>query len=381
MQFLFVSDFSADRGTGAAGTLIAVAEALERLGHRVDLVWKLELPYRFPHPGVQRLFELPARQLHQVAHLLSTNTYDVVSVSQPYAYRIFEELVPQYPNTLFLNRTHGWEARLYESHLRFKWDALSSPRRLATRVGSWLTGRACRRTAQSCHGIVTASSRCAEHIRSHYALGAQKVTHIPYGLDADFLDIPDREFVRDRGPRILFVGNYVPLKGTRILEAVLPELAQSQKTASITFVVDTAGTHLVEAAYRSAFEDRLTVCAWLDREGLRAVYSAHDVFLFLSLFEGFGKTWMEAMATGMCVVGFAEGGLPDIARHGHEALYTMPGNTDGFRTLLYRVLSSPVRAYEIGRLARQCCQQYTWDRTAQATVEYCVLLRASLNND
>jgi glycosyltransferase involved in cell wall biosynthesis len=375
MRFLFVADFTEEQDSGAAGTLIAIAGALQRAGHAVDLVWKPPTPPRIRHGTLHRLIELPRRQLHQVKRCLDEAPYDVVIVSQPYGYPVFERLPHRYRQTAFLNRTHGWEARLYEAQLRFGWDRPEGrPARPGTRLAAALTRRACLRVARSCHGLLAASSRCAEYVRRTYRLPSERVTHVSYGLEPEVRP-PSVRRSRSSDRHLLFVGNYIPLKGTRVLERVLPAKADDPRIASLTFVVNNGAMSEVEGRFRAPFGDRLTVRPWMDRRSLASQYAAHDVLLFPSLFEGFGKVWLEAMAWGMCVVGFAEGGLPDLARHEREALFVPPGDTEGFRRELERVLGDPAMAHRIGQAARVRVADQTWDHTAAGTVEFCERIR------
>ncbi|HWP37166.1 MAG TPA: glycosyltransferase family 4 protein [Gemmatimonadales bacterium] len=373
MRWLFVSDFLPEESSGAAGSLIAIARALEHLGHRVDFEWKDPRPHRIPHATAARLLELGRRQRRQVEARLAAQSYDVVTVSQPFAYSVFERVAPRFPGTLFLNRTHGWEARLYEAQRRFAWDGRTSPG-LAARVSAALTQRACRRAAQSAAGVIAASTRCAEWIRARYQLPADRAVAIPYGLDAT-----DAAAHRPRSGdriRLLYVGNYLPLKGSSVLEAVLPNIGRRFPTVTLTLVVDRASRDEAHERFRPVFGERVTVESWLERRHLMERYASHDVFLFPSLFEGFGKAWLEAMAFGLCVVGFDEGGLRDVARHGEEALYCAAGDGGALERLLAQVLESPEQAFQIGERARARVQSFTWERTARETAAFAERLRA-----
>ena len=94
------------------------------------------------------------------------------------------------------------------------------------------------------------------------------------------------------------------------------------------------------------------------------------------MFEGFGKTWFEAMAAGLCVVGFKEAGMVDVVRHGEHALLAEPGDTAAFDALLTQALDDPERTHGLGARARKRVQAYTWDRTAEQTVAFCERVRA-----
>lgn len=373
MHFLFVSDFSPNENSGSAGSLLAIGEALRRRGHGVDYLWRSNRPYRFPHTSVQRLFELPRRQYAQVASQLEKAKYDVVIISQPYAYSIYEKLAPRYPKTLFLNRTHGWEDRFNLARRRFRLDlGKSYSHRIATRVTSAMTRTACVRTARSCHGIISPSRKGAEFIVNSYGIPREKVAVIPYGLGAEFLDNGfSREDAGDM-VRLLFVGNYLSRKGSIVLESLLPSLAEAYQNATVTFVVPLEQEDRVRSQFQPAFGDRLAVLAWRDRKDLPTVYSKHDVLLFPSIFEGFGKAFLEAMACGLCVVGFDEGGLPDLAVSGTQAVFCGTGDQAAFRTLLEGCLRDPSRTREIGRNARSLALQYSWGRTAEETELFCL---------
>ena len=97
----------------------------------------------------------------------------------------------------------------------------------------------------------------------------------------------------------------------------------------------------------------------------------NDILLFPSMLEGFGKTFLEGMACGLCVVGYAEGGLPDVALNEVEAFYCGAGDEQGFETLLRRCLQEPGLAREAGIRARTKALQFTWRRTAEKLQDYC----------
>jgi glycosyltransferase involved in cell wall biosynthesis len=368
MKHLFVSDFVRDENSGAAGSILALGGALERAGHRVHYAWKRARPGRIPHATASRLLELPRRQLNQIAEILQTETYDAVTVSQPYAYLAYERLAPRFRGTVFLNRTHGWEGRVYEAQRRFRWDG-RDPDRWTARVSAALTRRACARTARASRGVITSCERCAAWIRQAYGLSPNRVQAIAEGLGPEFLE--DTSPRPAPGQRMMYVGNFLPLKGSAVLEAILPDLAVRYPGASVTFVVDREAATRVEARFRPTFGDRLVVHTWVDRSRLPALYAAHDILLFPSLFEGFGKVWLEAMSGGLCVVGFREGGLPDVARHGDTAWYCDTGDVPGLRALLAHALEHAAETRAMGERARARAREYTWDRAAALTIAFC----------
>jgi hypothetical protein len=207
VRFLCVSDFVAEKNSGAAGSILAIGDALSRRGHDVDFLWKHTQPYVLPHPSLSRLLELPRHQYRQVAARLEKSPYDVVVISQPYAYLAYEKLRSRYPRTLFLNRTHGWEDRYTIARRRFRWDddeTARAPRRFAARISRALLHRACLRTLRASDGVLAASSLCARFIEGVGITPPVRLAVIPHGLDENFLrrTRPPRTA---RGARMLFV--------------------------------------------------------------------------------------------------------------------------------------------------------------------------------
>ena len=375
IKFLFVANLVPDRNTGAAGSLIAIAESLERQGHSVDIEWSDGQPYRLP-PQLGHLYELPRRQLNQVWQRLKGTRYDVVIISQPYAHLVYERLPDRYPGTLFLNRTHGWEDRLYQAEEKLAWrlDRTSHARRAASWLSSRMIWSFCRRTAKSCHGMICPARRCADFICSAYGSLGDKVAVIPYGLDNDYLTGMKKAASPDSGLRMLFVGNYLARKGVRELESVLPDLARRYSDLSLTFVVQPEAMAHINQHFGPTFGERLAVRCWMPRRELKQEYQKHNVFLFPSLFEGFGKTYLEAMACGLCVVGFDEGGLSDLSTHGRDALFCTVGDENGLVQLLEWCAKNPVDVKTIGQRAMETASRYTWDEHASKTVDFCRVL-------
>lgn len=374
MRFLFISEFLPRWNSGAEGTLLAAGDALERRGNRVDYIWKDPNHGYLLHPRFYEYFTLPDLQMKRVDRALSRTKYDVVIVSQPYGYPIFEKLVRKYPDVVFLNRTHGWEERLAAACLKFQLRSANSLTKPLRDLSETLMARACRRTARACSGFIASSHLCADYVRARHSLHPDAVAVIPYGADQSIARSPVRAEV-PRSTRLLYVGQYLPRKGSRVMEAVLPGIAHLNPRTEMTFVVPEDSVESIRAFYTPHFGHRVTVRPWVSREVLSGIYQENDVLLFPSLFEGFGKVFLEGMASGLCVAGYREGGLPDIATNGRDALICELGDTAAFGGMLQQALNDPKRTREIGLRARDSAKHFTWDRHARETEDFCLSLK------
>lgn len=375
MRILAASSFRADADSGAAGTLLSIAEVWEQLGHSVKLLW-MGQPSR--SRAIDELWRTPRLQRQLLAaELAEAAEYDVVVLSQPFAFLAFEKLAAEYPRTIFVNRTHGWEAREIECRNRFGWEPASSLVHAALRKASEVWKRTiCRRTAWASHGIVTACNHDATWIRDRYQLPEWRVRSIPYGIDAEGL--PRRTVAAERRQplRLIYAGQYFRRKGSQTLEQVLPVTARMFPEARLTFCVQDEAVAELERIYRPDWKERLQVFGWMHRAELYGHYANHDILLFPSLFEGFGKVLLEAMGLGCVPVAYEKTTFLDESSWGGPLC--PPADSAAFGDALHRLMRHPEDLTNHSMGAVEFARSRSWQTTAQEHVDYFTELRARL---
>jgi alpha-1,3-rhamnosyl/mannosyltransferase len=127
---------------------------------------------------------------------------------------------------------------------------------------------------------------------------------------------------------LLYVGNPMPHKNLdRLVKAYefLPEEVKKQYNLVL------AGTH----AYSPKIKDCITI-PFVPDDDLPALYSGAKLFVFPSLYEGFGFPPLEAMACGCPVLSSDAGSLPEIL--GKDALYCSPVDIKGISDMILNIL-------------------------------------------
>jgi glycosyltransferase involved in cell wall biosynthesis len=99
---------------------------------------------------------------------------------------------------------------------------------------------------------------------------------------------------------------------------------------------------------------------------LRALYVGAVAFVLPSRHEGFGLPALEAMALGTPVVCANAASLPEVV--GEAALLFPAGDAGGLSEALDRIVDDPARRAGLLRAGRERAAQFTWERTAAATV-------------
>jgi glycosyltransferase involved in cell wall biosynthesis len=102
-------------------------------------------------------------------------------------------------------------------------------------------------------------------------------------------------------------------------------------------------------------------------EELGELYTESALFLFPTLYEGFGLPALEAMAAGLPVVASSVSSIPEVVGDAGE-LFDPLSIAAGTRAVL-SVLENEERGRALSRAGLERAKLFTWERTARATVE------------
>ena len=108
---------------------------------------------------------------------------------------------------------------------------------------------------------------------------------------------------------------------------------------------------------------------FVSADELDALYRSAAVVACPSRREGFGLACAEAMAHGKPVVASAVGGLLDLVTHERTGLLVAPGDVNGLRAALERLLADRDLRRRLGEAGRAHVAAYcSWERVTEATM-------------
>jgi len=105
---------------------------------------------------------------------------------------------------------------------------------------------------------------------------------------------------------------------------------------------------------------------FIEEEDKPAMYSGAELFVFPSLYEGFGLTPLEAMSCGVPVVCSNRTSLPEVV--GDAAISVDPDQTSALVEAMLRVLTDPVLQADLRTRSLQRAARFSWRKAATETL-------------
>jgi glycosyltransferase involved in cell wall biosynthesis len=113
------------------------------------------------------------------------------------------------------------------------------------------------------------------------------------------------------------------------------------------------------------YSDRIHMVGYVHEHDKDALYSAADLFIYPSFYEGFGFPPLEALLAGTPSVVSFNSSLPEVV--GQYATMVDPYNTSQIASVLQELLVSPQRVPV--RVQQEIREKYSWDRAGRETVK------------
>jgi glycosyltransferase involved in cell wall biosynthesis len=227
-----------------------------------------------------------------------------------------------------------------------------------------------RRMAASASLIFTDSEFSRSEIASLLPVDDSTLKVIPPGVSHVFGTVAPADTSASRDPLVLFVGTLLNRRNLPELIAAFANAAGTMPDARLVIVgADRTWPpqDLNQAAAAYDVSGKVEICRYLPHEQLRDHYSRASVFVFLSEYEGFGLTPLEALAAGVPIVVLDT----PIARevYGDAAEFVGVGDIEGTARAIAKFLESRSAAHDQLMRAPAVLARYCWDRAADDTLD------------
>lgn len=167
---------------------------------------------------------------------------------------------------------------------------------------------------------------------------------------------------------VLYVGTLEPRKN---LVTLLEAYSQVIRSCPVPLLVGGGKGWLYGDVFRRLDElglrERVNFVGYLEEEELPLWYAAATMFVFPSIYEGFGMPPLEAMACGTPVITSNSASLPEVV--GKAGIMVPPTDADALATAIVRLLDDASLREELRERGLRRAAAFSWHTTAKRTLE------------
>jgi len=217
--------------------------------------------------------------------------------------------------------------------------------------------------------IISVSEQTKCDLMADLGINPDRIQVIPGGCNhADFHPhIDSREIKLQYGLHqyLLYVGNLHPHKNlARLIQAFASFATRVSHQLVMVGKKDKRFFPSLEMLVENlGLNGRVVFLDYVKQDDLGGMYAGADVFVFPSLYEGFGLPLLEAMACGIPVVSGSTGATAEVA--GGAGILVDPRSVKDLAEALEYVLTTRRIRQDLQERGLRRAQQYRWDRTAQ----------------
>lgn len=252
------------------------------------------------------------------------------------------------------------------------------PEFLPSRLAFFYAQRMIRRTLSRSDRVIAVSRNTKNDLTHHFDVDGSKIQVVYNGVDDTFRrPLADEEIERwlrqleIRRPYVLFVGNAA--KPHKNLDNVVQAYARARKSCSFEAPLVCVGERegvefkIRQRAEQLGIPDKVKLLGHVAGEALPAIYQGASLFVYPTLYEGFGLPVIEAMASGTPVITSNTSALKEVAE-GHAHLVN-PLDVGDMADAIAQCMADPDHRESLAKLGRRRAEDFQWRRTAERTLE------------
>lgn len=231
-----------------------------------------------------------------------------------------------------------------------------------------------RRSARCATHLIADSEATRQDVIRILGVSPERVTAIPLGVEETLHPITDSEALAafrqryglDR-PYILFVGTLEPRKNLSLLLEAFALLKARHIPHELVLVGGKGWYYetLFERTAQLGLQGAVRFAGYASEEDLPYWYSAAEIFVYPSRYEGFGLPPLEAMACGTPVIVSRASSLPEAV--GEAGLLVDPDDPRALAEAVATLLDDAGLREHLRRAGLERAAQLTWRRTAERT--------------
>lgn len=230
------------------------------------------------------------------------------------------------------------------------------------------------KTLKTADKIISVSNNTKKDLINIFNVPEEKIKVIYPGIDEKFRVLNSNEVSEFQQkyhlkfPYILYVGNLMKHKNVFTLIEAFYKIKKKgiKHKLVIAGTIKVKGQRLFDAIDKLNLRKEVIFTGYVSEEDLPALYNSADLFVYPSLYEGFGFPPLEAMACGTPVITSNTSSLPEVA--GNGGIMVDPFDIDGLAKAMYEVLTNEGLREELRKRGLKRTKLFTWENTVKETL-------------
>lgn len=229
---------------------------------------------------------------------------------------------------------------------------------------------------QQASTVLTVSQAAKESIVQHLGISPEHVWVTHEAANHIYRPVDDKtqiEAIRSKyhlsSEFILAIGSADPRKNmTRLVQAyaLLPTTVRERYKLVIVWTHHLLAADLADQIKELGLDNQVQFVKQVSNEDLVLLYNAASLFVFPSLYEGFGLPLLEAMACGTPVVAANNSSIPEIV--GDAALLFEAEDINTMADVMTRVLTDQTQLESLAQKGLERASGFSWEKCARQTL-------------
>jgi len=235
----------------------------------------------------------------------------------------------------------------------------------------WYHDLTMRRIKQRADLIITISEFSKQEIIELYGVKPEKIKVVYLGFDASKFIVQTSEETeilkkyKIRQPYLLYVGRLEKKKNIANMIAAFALAKESNH--ELRLVLAGSAGHQFEDIKKiitdNKLENEVIITGYVDQKDLPLIYNHAEIFLFPTLYEGFGLPILEAMASGVPVL--ASNFAPHTEVGSDAAFYADPHSPQSLADAIVKILETPELKQKLKEKGLARAKEFSWHKTAE----------------
>lgn len=212
-------------------------------------------------------------------------------------------------------------------------------------------------------GLIAVSENTRQDAIRLLGIKPERIRTIHSGVPEQYFDA--KPSARSK-PYALFVGTVEPRKN---LDTLLDAWRSLRPDLREHFDLVIAGPQGWNSAGTMArIRQEATYLGYVPEAEMPGLVAGASLFVYPSLYEGFGFPLVQAMAANVAVIVSRTSCLPEIG--GEAAVYVDPRSASEMAARLTKLLESPEERVQLAQLGRARAERYRWERCAEESLAF-----------